>query len=195
MNFNLGSLKKKLLGAIRRIYRNNYLLILSKDCHNSGGFGVDCINSLAEYEKLITTCLVTDIYHVNITCELTKGSRALVYCLDQEVVGYLFFTSDSIYTKEIKGYLTPCADEVYIYNIFVNPKYRGRKIQYMLMNSVTFYTPNINKAYISVRSNNYYSLRNITNNGFQFDGFVQVIFILGMKFVVDYKKGNLDVRI
>lgn len=188
---------KILLALYRRVYTNNYLYIFKKNStpKKSQSDSVICISSVEEFNSLLFKYTLGDKNKKNIVIQLHKGSSVLFYLCNNKISAYLFFTQKSLYTKEIGGEVIPGSSSVYVYHIYVFPSFRGEGIQSRLMDSVDLYFEVGTLLYISVLSNNFYSMKNIINSGFRPDGFVHVLFLFGIKRVIDYKKGSLDVSL
>ena len=149
-------------------------------------------------------CLVgyklRDSFFSAIKREIKAGSEILVYVVNMEVVGYLCISDKKAYIGEIakemsfdRHSITP---SYYIYNIFVANDFRGRSIQSILMSSVDFYVEKDSDLLICALCDNYYSVRNILNDGFSLVGFVSFLVLFKNKITLkaSLKGLNLEIR-
>jgi GNAT superfamily N-acetyltransferase len=99
-----------------------------------------------------------------------SGRECFVAIRDGEVAGFAWVSCDAMYVDEIGCSLPIAADEVFIYDCFVDEAFRGQGIYPAMLHAVLAASaakPGIRRAVIGAVSTNHASLRGIRKAGFR----------------------------
>ncbi|KPK62838.1 hypothetical protein AMJ83_09525 [candidate division WOR_3 bacterium SM23_42] len=114
---------------------------------------------------------------------VARGEKIFVAYYQKNPIAYLFASTGDCWIGEIEDWLVIDPDEIYLYDAFTSPEYRGRGIYPLLINRAAGYFRNRSYRYtmIFATGSNTESIRGIEKCGFKCYEIVHYRNFLGWK--------------
>ncbi|MGQ4807899.1 hypothetical protein NKDENANG_01265 [Candidatus Entotheonellaceae bacterium PAL068K] len=129
----------------------------------------------ADYRVLDAAAWVAQAHKAHITdrhlfqMRLERGELFWTAQHSDRIIAYCWVTQESVAIGEVRRIISPRRDEVYLYNAFTFPEYRGQNLYPALLHRILEHSrqQGLRRALIFVLSDNTASIRGVQKAGFR----------------------------
>jgi hypothetical protein len=168
-------IKKKVNRMIKYLYCRNKLIFFQHNPKSNMDISTEtCSNKvqiISRINKLNELVTVQDALYSRAAQEVLKGSTIYLFSENMEIVHFSCISTEKIYTAEIKAYVRPKENGIYIYNCLTSPNHRGKGLYTRAVSQIINDNQGVN-CYMTCLDSNHASLSVINKLGFDYIGSV-----------------------
>jgi GNAT superfamily N-acetyltransferase len=121
---------------------------------------------------------------VNFQENFSTGNGGMAATIGDDLVHWSLFACHRSYRKLIDGNIRLDSDSAYIFNMYTDPKHRGKEISARVLDAICshLYRKGITKFYVFILTNNPSSIKSVSKAGFRKIGSVKYFRFLNFRF-------------